>query len=343
MELKSRGNRSEPAETDGFSAEIYQPQILYSTIAAEEVKRLATRCYNFPSLLQCVFYHRGLNDVYQIILPERQFALRISRANWRVRSELLAELAVINHLHTKGIDVALPIPRADGDWITEIMAPEGVRSSILYSWVKGSKVKYDSKSHVQLLGRLMARVHSALDDIAPQPALPNMDINFLLRTPLDTIRPSVAGRPDLLLELTELTRRLESRLTSANRVLSDWGLCHGDVANHNAHVEGDHCVLFDFDFCGWGWRIFDLATYRLHARCAGLETQAWDPFIREYLALRADAEVSLNHIGLFMCLRYLWVAGKSIERLVEEGIGALPDTYFETLIRICNEIEAECQ
>lgn len=341
IELQSRGNQHRSDEIDGFSAVIHQPQISYSTIAVEEVKRLAIRHYNFASSLQCVLYQRGINDVYQIALPDRTFALRISRANWRARSALMSELAVINHVHSKGVDVAIPIPRVDGQWITEIVAPEGLRSSVVYNWAKGSKIKYASEVDVRRFGMLMARVHGALDDMAPQPELPNFDANFMLRMSLDVIRPLIAGRPALLSELTDLASRLESRLLSARKSLRDWGLCHGDVANHNAHVYGDRCVLFDFDFCGWGWRLFDLACYRLHARLEGFEPQAWNPFIQEYLAIRADAEDSLKHIGLFMCLRHIWIAGKSVEYSADQGIGVLPDTYVETVIRVCKEIEAE--
>lgn len=325
----------------GVGEESYRPQISYSTIAAEEVKRLAARYYDFPISLNCVFYHRGTNDVYKLSGPERQFALRISRVNWRTRSELMAELAVINHIHAKGIQVALPIPRADGGWITEIMAPEGLRRAIVSSWAKGAPPNHNSERQVRQFGRQLAIVHSALDDLSPQPALPIMDVNYLLRASLNTIFPLMAAHRDLCGELTELGRRLESRFSFAHKSLSDWGLCHGDVASYNAHIDEDHCVLFDFDFCGWGWRLFDLASYRFHARSEGFESQAWQPFIEEYLSLRGSAEGSLRHIGVFMCLRHIWLAAKRIEHLVEMGSGSLPDTYFETLVRLCKEMESE--
>ena len=294
-------------DAPGLSTLSYQPRIIYSTIAAEDVKRLATRYYELPDSLTCDLYKRGYNDVYRLSSPERQFALRISPVNGRSTSALMAELAVVNHLHAKGIEVALPVPRADGGWITEIIAPEGPRNAIVFSWVNGTAPKYDSEIHARLFGRLLSQIHTAWDDMVLQPPVPHIEVNYLPRMSLNTICMGMTLPPDSLFELTELVQRLELRLNLALKSLRDWGLCHGDIKNYNALVDGDRCALFDFEFCGWGYRLFDLASYRLDARFSGLETQAWKPFIKEYLASRPDAESSLEHVRLFMCLRLLWV------------------------------------
>lgn len=337
----SNALQSQIAGASELSAVSHQPRIIYSTVAVEEVKRLATRYYDFPSSLTCALYNRGYNDIYRLSSHERQFALRISPVNRRTRPALMAELAVINHIHSKGIEVALPIRRSDGDWITEIMAPEGLRSAIVFSWANGSTPKHNSEQHARQLGRVIARVHSALDDLVLQSPLPSIEVNYLPRVSLDTICKGMEPPPALLLELTELAHRLDARLNSALKGLRDWGLCHGDVKNYNARVDDNRCVLFDFEFCGWGCRLLDLACYRLDARLQGLETQAWKPFIEEYLALRPDAESSLEHIGLFMCLRLLWGAARNAERIMEMGIASLPDILYERLVPYCKEIESE--
>lgn len=339
--LLSPAPKKGTTDAPGLGVVNQHPRIIYSTIAAEEVKLLATRHYNFLSPLTCTLYQRGYNDIYQISSSEQQFALRISPVNGRPLSAIMTELAVVNHIHAKGIEVALPVARADGGWITEIMAPEGLRKVIIFNWVNGSVPQYNLEAHTRQLGRLLGRIHTALDDITQQSRYPTIEVNYLPKMSVDAIRIGMAPRADLLLELTELASRLEWRLNSALKDLTDWGLCHGDIKSYNAHVDGDRCVLFDFEFCGWGCRLFDLASYRLHARFLGFEKQAWHPFIEEYLALRPDAESSLKHIGLFMCLRLLWGAARHAERLVEMGIGSLPDILHERLVPYCREIESE--
>ncbi|HEY1013832.1 MAG TPA: phosphotransferase, partial [Herpetosiphonaceae bacterium] len=51
---------------------------------------------------------------------------------------------------------------------------------------------------------------------------------------------------------------------------ASYGVVHGDVWWKNAHAAGDLLTLFDFDYCGYGWRIGDLAALgangRLHGR-----------------------------------------------------------------------------
>jgi Ser/Thr protein kinase RdoA (MazF antagonist) len=41
-----------------------------------------------------------------------------------------------------------------------------------------------------------------------------------------------------------------------------WGLCHGDIFTGNIHRNSDGSLtIFDFDFCGYGWRAYDVAPF----------------------------------------------------------------------------------
>ena len=318
-----------------------QPRIIYSTISPEEIRRISIETYGFPNNIKCVLHHRGTNDVYRLSLPEQEFAFRISRVNLKSYSTLMAELSVLDHLRASGVDVAKPMPRSDGGWITDVSAPEGLRRAVIFRWERGSTLKYKSEQQTRQLGGLVARVHLALDDMSPQAALPDIDAEYLLRKPLDVIYPALAARRKSVIELKELADHLEEKLKFAHMDLRDWGMCHGDIGNYNALIDDQRCILFDFEFCGRGWRLFDLASYRLHARFEGFEKEAWYPFIQGYLTVRPVAQSYLRHTGLFMCLRRVWLAAKWIEHLAERGVGALSDTYYEKLVPVCREIELE--
>jgi Ser/Thr protein kinase RdoA (MazF antagonist) len=333
--------RTAPHRTIHCGSPAPRRDIIYSTLSHQAVRQLAIRHYGLEPPVECVFYFRGTNDVYRLTTSEGQFALRISRSKWRSREALIGELAALGHLGAKGVDVAMPVARKDGGLITEVLAPEGLRPAVVFRWASGRSPKCDSAAHARQYGRLMARVHSALDDLPPHNALPRMDLGYLLQRPLALIGPSLAALPRISTAMERLADRVTAGLSAAQARLSDWGFCHGDVATHNARIDGDRLVLFDFDYCGSGWRLFDLACYRVEARCRGAEAQAWEPFIEGYLQLRPAAAESLRYLGLFMILRHLWHAGQWIVSSAQMGIGALPDDFLEDLVPFCERIESD--
>ena len=91
--------------------------------------------------LSCEFWARGLNDTYKISSDRENFALRVYRKKWRTQSDIKFELNAIKHLHKKGADVAYPIERNQGGYITDIEAPEGIRQVIVTKYAEGAVLK----------------------------------------------------------------------------------------------------------------------------------------------------------------------------------------------------------
>ena len=78
----------------------------------------------------CKLYKRGLNDTYLIEAEQQRYILRIYRCSWRNKEEIGFELELLAFLHKQNQPVAYPIIRKDGDFTTEISAPEGVGITI---------------------------------------------------------------------------------------------------------------------------------------------------------------------------------------------------------------------
>jgi Ser/Thr protein kinase RdoA (MazF antagonist) len=314
-------------------------RISYSTFSPSAVRQIAIENYGFNRSLECVLYSRGMNDVYLLCVGDECFAMRISPSRWRSRNTILSEMSAIGHLAARGVEVVRPVLRTDGDVITEIAAPEGLRRAVVFRWVSGRPIKYTSEAHAQRLGLLLARVHTAADDLLPHKGRSRIDLDYLLHRPLNCIRPAVARFPGVLNALDACVGRLAARLSVAQSEFGDWGFCHGDLAAHNARIDGSATVLFDFDLSGCGWRIFDLATFRLEARRQDAEDAAWKPFVAGYLRERPAAADSIRHIGLFMMLRHIWLAGLWLQAAPRMGLGALPDDLFEDLVPYCERLE----
>ena len=315
--------------------------IIYSTQSPQLIKQLVVEHYGFDDSTRCIVWYRGVSDTYKVSVPGGLFALKLYRSGWRTQSEILGELAALKHLDLKGIGVVKPVPRKDGGLITEVHAPEGPRSAVLFHWASGCAPRYTDTTHSLKYGQLLARLHIAGDDFSSCDFRPKLDLNYILECPLKRIRPELRSRPLVAEALDDLIQRLRACMSKVNTASWDWGFCHGDIWSDNAHIDGDHCVLLDFDFCGPGWRLFDLASYRWHARTVGKEEETWEPFLEGYLQVRPLSTESLRSIGLFMIFRHLWTTAHWIELSTDFGDTMLPDEYFDELVPFCEKIEAD--
>jgi len=315
--------------------------IIYSTLSMEGIEALVRRCYDLNEPLECTFFCRGVSDTYRISTPEQRFALKVYRARWRTREAIEWEMATLKHMDLRGVEVAMSVPRRNGQIITNVRAPEGLRSAVLFQWVRGYAPKYTEPEHARQFGRLLARVHEAGGDIPPDASRPQFDIRFLLEEPLSRIRSRLQSSASAAARLAALEDRILERIEQADGRLGSWGFCHGDIWANNARIDGGRLTLFDFDFAGFGWQLFDLASYRWHARYDGVEQAAWTPFIEGYQQVRPLEADSRELINLFMILKHLWTTAHFMALAPETGLSFVPDEQLEGLAPYCESIEAE--
>jgi Ser/Thr protein kinase RdoA (MazF antagonist) len=315
--------------------------VLYSTLAAATVKRLVLPHYGLDDSVECSFFNKGLNDTYLVCANARKFALRLYRARWRTRAAVTGEVAALVHISAKGIPAAAPLARTDGEFITQLEAPEGPRCAVLFEWVSGDEPRYINEDHARLYGRLAAQLHIASDDVPPGITRRPLDRDYLLENPLACLRPALKSNPNAAERFDALAKRVRTRLMIAQEHLWDWGFCHGDLHGGNAHLENGRLSLYDFDCCGPGWRVYDLATYRWAARIRNVAEQAWKPYIEAYLQIRPGAANTLEHVPLFVLLRHIWLHGYHAWNSVEDGASYRGSHYAETFVTFCEKLESE--
>jgi Ser/Thr protein kinase RdoA (MazF antagonist) len=312
----------------------------HSIPSIDRIRRLLQH-YDLGDNVEGALFIQGVNDTYVLSTPTQRFALKVYRAYWRSHEAVMHELAAIQHLAARDIPVARPIARNDGKLISNLRAPEGLRQSVLSPWASGCAPKYSDPNHALQFGRTVARMHIAGDDFHCYGARPRMDMNCLFRRPVETIKGQLTGQPLVASRLERLAERIEARISRVEAKIPDWGFCHGDIYANNARIDGDHLVLFDFDFCGQGWRVFDLATYRWQARLKGPEQAAWTAFLEGYLSVRRGAAASLEFVELFMLLRHLWHKAHIIGLSGYLGISLLSEEFLEDAVAFCEKLESE--
>jgi Ser/Thr protein kinase RdoA (MazF antagonist) len=94
-----------------------------------------------------------------------------------------------------------------------------------------------------------------------------------------------------------------------------WGFIHGDVLPTNVRCTGDppRASWYDFEFCGMGWRAWDVASWRCFQLLAGWKgysaTQSWKAFQRGYGSVRSLEQREKEAIPALIAARLIMITG----------------------------------
>jgi Ser/Thr protein kinase RdoA (MazF antagonist) len=282
------------------------------TLAAV-VSRLVTTAYDLRPPPRCSRLHEGLNDAYLIETATDRFVLKLYRAGWRTREEVLYEVDALLHLHGKGVPVACPLPASDGSSVQSVPTAEGERQAVLFTHAGGVEAACLDPALCRRMGHIQAAVHNAADDFhSPHPRFA-LDLDHLLTEPLARLEPLLAHRDEdwqLLLTVASVVRRRVEQQTTEG---VDWGFCHGDLVPQNVRFSGDQFCLFDFECSGPGWRASDLALFHTYllderAQIAAVEP-LWEAFLEGYRTRRPLRSTDLALVSTLAAAKQVWVLG----------------------------------
>ncbi|WP_138754320.1 phosphotransferase [Paenibacillus sinopodophylli] len=304
---------------------------VHSVFQKEELFESIAKQYDIGTPLKSRFVSNGLNDTYEVVTNNGTFVLRIYKHLWRNEAEIRFELELLDELFRLGSPVSRPLSRNDGELITQLNAPEGIRYAVLFTFAEG-KGKVDMETS-RSYGRAAAQLHHAMDQIVPRHTRFELDVHHLLDEPLQTLLPFLQHRPSDAKQLQEIASRLKTKLTSASIVASDWGICHGDLHGWNVfHTEDGSLTHFDFDCCGIGWRSYDISVFLWNLaqekQEEGFEDERWDAFLKAYLEERPLNEHDLAMIPAFVAIRQIWLIGLHTGRSAVWGAWQ-DDGYFD--------------
>lgn len=320
-----------------------------STLSSQALLRFLSTRYALASPLICSFFHRGVNDTYLVSTGSDTFFLRVYRAGWRTRSEITAEVKLLNYLSVNRIPVAAPVPMKNGSYTHQIDAPEGIRYTVLFTNAPGRLHIPLSKRQCFEYGRLAGRIHRCADEIDETYPRFHLDLAHLVDTPLSHIEPFLTHRRgdfDFLVEVGEGLKKQIERLLTFKK--PEYGVCHGDLNRANVHFDDkDNISLFDFDCFGYGWRAYDIAVFlwshgwnkQWPPSKKAQRTQRWNSFLSGYSRERNPGKQELEAVHTFVVIRYIWIMGLHTGGTRVWGRGWINDEYFDTIIgHIKNQI-----
>lgn len=310
----------------------------YSTLCGDELLAKIVSQYDIKAPLQCVFQQRGVNDTYELRCSDRKYSLRVYRHALRERDEIDFEMAAINYLHQKGADVAYPIAKKNGEYVTEIEAPEGHRYVVITAYANGEHIRFEERQHAVQFGESAALLHDLSEGFHTSHRRPNLDINYLLDDSLQVICPYFVNSPEdwAVLEKTSTEARLRVSSVSRNRL--DTGFCHGDFHGGNVREADGVITHFDFDCCGIGLRIFDLATFNWSARLREKQDEGWPAFLEGYRSVRNIGEDDLALLDTFVFIRHVWLMSLHMGNADDFGHGVTSQDYIDHQMKFIKKL-----
>lgn len=291
---------------------------LLEDLHARAVEAMAA--WSLPEQAPRLLKHRE-NAVFEVRLANgARAALRLHRPGYHAEDALLSELQWMEDLRRHGLATPEPIAAADGRLL--ISLDQAGQFADLIDWMDGAPLGATGRplAHTRdelqriffAVGAEMARMH-AIADRWRRPATfsrLSWDADGLLgERPVWGRFWDAAGLADPDRQfLADLRDALRERLAEIGDGL-DFGLVHADLVRENIFVGPSGVAFIDFDDCGFGWRLFDIATTLLRNRQEPDYASIESSLIEGYRSERALSDADLRQLPLFLLLRSLTYIG----------------------------------
>lgn len=291
------------------------------------------------------------------IVPGR-YLLRISRPQDRKASQVEGELAWLNALNTEtDLTVPKPLGTTNGESGVTILNKDHqgldgdentTRVGVMLHWMPGRMAGNSSRTlkHISLLGRSMAKLHRHASQWREGLKLDrwHWDCDAIMGHD-----EKVGIEPDVWEELPpeefDLHSECEARLRTAVKALGHGkevhGIIHADLHFANVLFAGGEARPIDFDDCGPGHYLYDMASTLMGFDSESGQTQWRDAFLTGYREIRPLKNEHLEFLNAFIAARestlILWC--RSSARTREVFRDALPRWRKRSLPEIRRRLE----
>jgi len=234
--------------------------------------------YDLPPDTPLTLFNRSENETWRA----GDLIIRLHREGYHTGQEIASELAWLTKLQDlPGLRAVRPIAGAAG-LVTEV---DG-RFVVAFARIVGQELQPgdDLARWFAPLGEITARLHLHARQWTPSPgfARKRWDVNTILGPAPhwgDWRQAQDLGAPGKAL-LERATRALADQLRAYGTGPDVFGLIHADLRLANLMVDDRGLTAIDFDDCGFGWWVYDLA-----AALSFIET---DPRLPDLIARWCD-------------------------------------------------------
>jgi Ser/Thr protein kinase RdoA (MazF antagonist) len=279
------------------------------------------------------------NATFRVDTGGARYLLRMNRPRVHTAGTIESEMAWLRALRLDTrLGVPEPVPATDGSLVVSLQDPAVPDPQLcaLLRWLDGRLVdKRLAPSQLALVGTLTARLHTHSSSWTPPARFARPRVDVLTDAAKAEALPSAAaalpgehpsqddgGRA---LEIVEslvsaadaaLVGRALELVRATSKELDDsdsFGLIHGDLHYENVLFLGSEARAIDFDDCGWGHHLYDLAVTLSKLRSRPRYDELQDAFLAAYAAERPLPEGFAIQLQNLFVLRELQILSWILE------------------------------
>jgi Ser/Thr protein kinase RdoA (MazF antagonist) len=304
---------------------------VYSTLSPQALIEGVLIEYELGAVNQCVFWHRGLSDIYLVETRGASYILKVSHHHWRSQADIQFELEFLDFLHQHNLPIAHPLKTKSNQLCVTVHAVEGDRYAALFPFAPGEVPQGDLNIEQSIImGETLGRIHQTSLKFKNTTPRQSLNLEHLLDDSFATISPYLgncaANQPYLL----EVIEQIKQQLACLTKTSPLWGVCWGDPHSGNVHFTSDNQItLFDFDQCGYGWRVFDLAKFLQVSLSAGINRKVRDAFFAGYENVQPLTNKETLSLQALTQAAHIWAWAISIKASAVHNWSRLDDFYVK--------------
>lgn len=316
-----------------------QTNILKTIYSSEYIRGFIISNYNLRNISSINLLKSGINDVYKIVTLENTYILKIFSILKKM-NELQFEIEYIFYLKNNNILVSYPINSINNNYIIQIPYPEGIRFAFLTNYSNGYDFTYNSKSSAEAYdyGYGVARLHKVSQNFMPNTVVKNTDIKSILIKSSNNVENFLLKCESNKIDF--FNKFSENLLKKLNLKDLEQGYCHGDLHGGNAKFHNRQVNFFDFEFCSYGYNLYDLATFKWGC-LVGKRKNDWKNFIEGYKEILPFSDIDLKYLLHFVALRHIFIMSLDIGRVHVLGNDIIGYGYIDKRIKLLKYIDTK--
>lgn len=305
--------------------------VCYSVLSNDEIKSLVKKSYQLDYIQEVIFWCQGVNDTYRLSTDKQRYMLRIYRLGWRSVEQISFEADALSYLNMQMADnphkyAASPI-RLSNTMLKKVKMPEGERYLLLTDWCSGDKLDITSNEQLCCFAQILASLHTDMQYFEhPYQNTRLLTDKNTLKASIELIKPYLKQSAHLSL-LEGCEKQIQRCLDQLQSQGASFGFCHGDYQPNNAVFENARVKVFDFDCCGIGYPVYDLACMKWYCLDNGLSLTIWQGFIESYLSKKKITDEEVKAIDDLLLLRVIDVMALHCKTAIAKGW--LSPEYFD--------------
>lgn len=300
---------------------VFENTKLFDDVAAQAVAR-----YPFGDEDRARILQYSENATYLVENPRtgaKDGVLRVGRPGYHTYEEYQSEMAWLRQINDyTPLIVANPIEAKDGSNIQVITGPDGRDYyCVICEFLTGtSPDENDEKNAVRqyrALGATTAYLHRQTEIWNGTKRLKRCEWTYDTIIGEHAIWGPWQAMPGLTreqtAELTHCSEIIRRRLERYGRNEQNFGLIHADLRIANLLVEGEQIKVIDFDDCGFGWHLHDLASALSFIETKEIVPDLVNAWLDGYREVLPFTDTDFMEIDTFIMMRRLqlmaWIAG----------------------------------